>query len=180
MPIAVLGFLNIFSGLGPWLAANWKYVLVGLLAFGLIFITHEWQHTSQLLKTEKAAHAADIKAYKDASALAQQKVDAEKAELAKENQEAASAADKNYSALLVTYHANLLRYSASQGVRSGPSGGQPDSTPQSVDGPSKGPVVSSALVISADDANTCAINTARLQAAHDWALTLPGVTNASK
>lgn len=173
MPVALLGFLNIFSGLGPFLLANWKYVVVAVLALGLAFTTHEWQHTSQLLKTEKASHAADIAAVKKASSDAQAKIVAEKAAIVKQNTEKANEADAAYTTLLATYHAGLLRYEANPGVRGGPSGSQSTNSTQGSNGPGASPVVSSATItISTDDGNICAINTARLQTAHAWALNL--------
>lgn len=175
MPIALLGFLNMFSGLPAFLAANWKYVLVAVLALGLVFTTHEWQHTSALLKTEKAAHAADVLAVKTASTQAQAKIAAEKAAIVQQNTEKANEADAAYASLLATYHSNLLRSEAASGVRSGPSGGQSANSAQGPNGSGASPVlpsITSALTISADDANICAVNTARLQTAHDWAMQL--------
>ena len=169
--IALTGALSVFNSL----VTNWKLVLIGAVALGLTFTTFEWRHTATLLKTEKVAHATDIASYKAAQTEAEAKVTAEKTAIIQENTEKANEADANYASLLATYHANLMRGKANQGVRGGPSSGQPPYTSQGSNGP--GTSTDIPFTISTDDANICAINTARLQSAHDWALTLGDDTN---
>lgn len=172
--IALTGLMSIINSLAPFFATYWKYILAGCLALGLVFTTHEWQHTSGLLKTEKATYNTLVTNVTAASKLAQQKADAEKAQLQQQNVQKASDADANYTNLLTTYHALLLRNEATQGVRSGPSGGQSNSPAKGVDGSGQGPIIPpiTTFTMTDNDANICVENTARLQAAHTWALSL--------
>lgn len=157
----------------------WKIYLIAVLVGLQSFTFYEWQHTSADLKTEKASHIADVNSYKQAQADAQNKADATKKQLQKESQDKANAADSSYANLLATYHANLVRYKTLEGIRSGPSGGSASGSTQVPNGTSSNPQFPSTVTITADDAEICTENTARLSNAHDWALTLgkSNVTN---
>ena len=159
---------NVFLISWPYVLRYWKMILIAVLLAVNILSYNEWQHTADLLKTEKATHAADIKAYKDAQAQAEAKAAEIKKALLEESKAKADEADRNYTTLYSMYRTNLLRYQALAGTRSGPSGDSHSGTSEVLDGPG-----SSTLVpVTTEDLNICAINTARLQSAHEWALNL--------
>ena len=168
--------LGVFQTAGPYVLKYWKYILIALLVAANLFSYHEWQHTSASLKDEKAAHVADIKAVKKAQADAIAKAEAEKQTLIEESKVKADEADRSYSNLYTVYRTNLLRYQATQGGSSRPADSQRSPTPEGSNGPSPDTFVS----ISTDDANICAVNTARLQTAHDWAVNLQETINANE
>lgn len=152
---------------------HWKAVLVALAVLLQVYTVHGWSKEHEALKTEIAAHKADVQSYKDAQKAAEKLASDEKLKLQQENKVKADAADKNYSALYATYRANLLRFQAYQSVPRQPSVSQPNDSPQIAYGPSEGSEVPTGQVmISLEDADICAVNTARLQAARDWALSL--------
>lgn len=88
-----------------------------------------------------------------------------------ENARLATVADKTASDLSGRYDAVVMRlaraqYSARRANLSGNA-----NAAESSDGPGEGAIVPD-LTVSGDDALTCADNTARLQAVHDWAVAL--------
>lgn len=183
-PAMLVSFLPNLAGFVPAIFTSiqmyWKLYLVGLIVLLLTGSSFMWHRDADLLRTERTAHAADIKSYKTAQAEAEAKATQEKIKLAQQSKDNANAADKNYSTLLASYHANLLRYQAAKGIGSGPIGSQLASAPQGSDGPSTGAILSESIAISTDDANICSVNTARLQSAHDWALQLGKTPNDQK
>ncbi len=173
---------NVLQALWASVVKYWQYYLIGLLAAGNILSYHEWQTTKGQLALEKASHATDVATFKQAQADALARAEAQKKALIAVSEAKANAADQSYSALYAEYRANLLRYKADTGKGSGPVAGEHSDPAQSVDGPSSGtvvPPVSGTITITAEDANICAVNTARLQTAHDWALKLKDSINAS-
>lgn len=167
-----INFGAIFSGIGSFLAKYWKECLVALLVLANVFTYHEWQVTSAKLVQEKAAHSHDISDFKSAQQVANANAIAEQKALEKESKADAAQADANYTTLLAQYHANLLRFSAGQSGTQQTNNHQL-STTQGSNGPSPGTDLPFKITISGDDAQVCAINTARLQAVHDWAIALP-------
>jgi hypothetical protein len=167
----------IFNPIGSFIKKYWMFLLPVLLIGANCATLYEWHNTSGQLKTERAAHAADNATFKKTQAEANAKAEAERDRLNKESKASATKADANYSDLLVKYRANLVRYQANQN-----SGSQSYNyqlpTPTSTDGPSSSTDVFAgpSIRISIDDANVCAINTARLTAVHDWAIALPRET----
>lgn len=152
---------------------HWKTLAIAGLIGTNALTLHACDGVHKDFTKEKAAHAADIKSYKDAQAVAERRAAEIKSNLEKENKEKANAADANYSALLSKYRANLVRFQAAQSVPSRPSGGQQDGTTPSYNGPSySSNIPDGSITITNKDADICAVNTARLQAAHDWAETL--------
>ncbi|CAM6031248.1 unnamed protein product [Sphagnum compactum] len=153
--------------------AKKQYFLIGVLFLGLVFTYHEWEDTKASLKIEKASHAADIASYKKAQADANAEAVKEKQELLTQSKAEAHEADANYTTILNGYKSNLLRYKQqTSGSRTqSASTSQYSDTTQDSNGSSTSSVVPQ-ITITTDDANICAINTARLQAAHDWALQL--------
>ena len=159
----------------------WQYYLIATLGALLLLSYHQWQADASSLKIEKAAHVADITAFKTAQAQALVKAQAEKKALIIVSEAKANAADQNYTTLYSQYRVSLLRYKASGSTPSRPSSSEYGDTTQSSDGPSSSTVIpqpTEVMTISLDDANICAINTARLQTAHDWAIKLKETINA--
>jgi hypothetical protein len=170
----------VFQSSLPFFEKYWKQCLVGLLVSTLTLTSYEWRHTSDKLNIERAAHAADIKAYKAAQDAANKQAKDLKADLLNKAKDEAIKADKNYSNLLATYRANLLRLQTTQGNIRAASGSGSSNTTQIADGSSTNTEVSSTITITMDDAQICAINTARLQAAHNWAVEIGKTNDQSK
>ena len=173
-----INFGAIFSGISKFFAAliqniqhYWFLWLIGTLLVTNGFTAWEWRSTDANLVRERAAHAADIASFKNAQAIASAKADAERAAIQKESKANADQADANYSGLLAQYHASLLRY-AQANSGAGQPGNHQLPAPKGTDGPSTGTQLPATITISGYDAEICAENTARLEAAHDWAMTL--------
>ena len=131
------------------------------------------RNTQGRLAKEQASHAQTIENFKTAQREADIRAQAIRETLLKEAEADAKQADANYSALLSKYNASLLRYKANQSAAVRPDSSQYPAT-QSGDGPSASPEVPPAgVVISMSDAQICAVNTARLQAVREWAISLP-------
>jgi hypothetical protein len=164
-----------FGGLWSNIKKYWREWLIGLFVFTQLGTAFGWYHEHGLLAREKASHVKDINDFKTAQVLATAQANAEKSVLQKESKANADQADAKYTGLLAQYRANLLRYSASQSGTSTTHYSQLPTT-QSGNGPSTGTDVStstSTIQITIDDAQICAVNTARLQAVHDWAINPP-------
>jgi hypothetical protein len=174
-----LPFGSIFSGIGSFLKAlianiihYWYVWLIVILLSSNGFTYWRWQVNHTQLIKEVAAFNAQAASFKAAQAAATSQANAERALLQKESKADADQADANYATLLSQYNANLLRYRAGQsGTQQ--SGNNQLPAPQGSDGPSTGPQLPTEITISGSDAEICAFNTARLQAVHDWAVTLP-------
>lgn len=138
-----------------------------------------WQDARTDLKAEKDAHAATIQEFKTKQEVANAVAETTKRLLIEGSKADAKQADANYASLLSKYNASLLRYQASQSGASRPDNYQLPAT-QGGDGPGTSTELPSTLtpmspeiIISLVDAKICAVNTARLQAVHDWAVNLP-------
>lgn len=163
---------NVMKSIGASIVKYWQYWLIGLLFAANAFTGYELKHTRDNLKTEVAAHVKDITDFKNAQADADTKAVAIKAALTKESKADADQADANYTILLSKYRSSLLRFAPNQsGSRS--TGNSQLSTAQGGDGPGAGADLPKSLTISGDDAEICAVNTARLVVVHDWAIKLP-------
>jgi hypothetical protein len=167
------GVGTFFTGLIKNIETYWYFWLIAVLVAGNLFTGWGWQHTKGQLIQEKAAHAADIASYKKAQADANAKAQQERAILQKESKADADQADANYSGLLARYRASLMRYSQTSASAAGKPGDNQLSTTQGGDGPGSSSQLPTTLTISGADADICAVNTARLEAVHDWAITLP-------
>lgn len=161
--------------IGANIIKYWQYWLIAVLLVFNALTGYELNHTRNSLKTEVAAHARDITDFKNAQAEADKQAAAVKAALTKESKADADKADASYSILLARYRGSLLRFSSGQGG-SGSSSDSQFPTTQGGDGPSSGAQLPKSITISGDDAGICAVNTARLQAVHDWATSLPKET----
>jgi len=142
--------------------SNWYVSLI--LGAVVLFMAHGWDKDHKTLIKERTAHTQEINNFKVAQDLANQKAEATRVSLQKEAVKNAQAASQRYDDLYDVYHANLLRYQASQSGGKQSGGGKLPAT-QSADGSGKG----SQLSISLADAEICAVNTARLQSSHQWA-----------
>lgn len=177
---AGLNITDILKGVGKFFAvvfhnieAHWRIYLPILLACLWLGSSYGWYHDHDLLLRERAAHKLDVDNFKKAQAAADAKAQAIKHSLQQEATSNANAADARYGELLAQYRANLVRFKADQSRTEQPGDSQL-SPAQSSDGPSPSPVVpSDSISISLGDAQICAVNTARLQAVHDWALNPP-------
>lgn len=143
---------------------------VNLVALSLVLIFGlGWCNSTSKLQTEKASHIQDIQTFKNAQKLADDNANKIRKDLEQKAKDESEKADKSYSGLLSQYHTSLLRYKANQSGSVRP-GDSKLSTTESFDRPGESPDFS--IKISVDDANVCAENTARLQLAHDWAVSL--------
>lgn len=155
------------------LKIKWYYYVIGLLAASTLLANTLWQHTSKELKQERTVHAQDISNFKTTQALANSLAEAQRTQLLQESKANAAKADASYSTLLTQYHASLVRYSLNHGSTSQAVDHQLPAT-QGSNGPSESPDISTDEInITHDDAEICAVNTARLVAVHDWAVSLP-------
>lgn len=150
----------------------WYIAVIAVLIASNAFVSFEWKQTQASLVHEKAAHAQDVLDFKSAQTFANNQAEATRLSLKKESEADAAKADASYHDLLAKYNASLLRYSASR------SGGQEASNhqlpaPSGSNGPSTGAQLPAEITITGPDAEICAVNTARLQAVHDWAVSLP-------
>lgn len=166
------GVGNFFKALFANIKAHWAIWLVGVLIAFNFFSVWEWRSTDTKLVRERAAHAADVNAFKQAQREADTKAQMVRAVLLKESKANAAQADANYTTLASQYHASLLRFGAHQG-HSGQSNHNQLSTPEGGNGPSSSTDLPPTITITGSDAEICAINTARLVAVHDWAVSLP-------
>lgn len=154
----------------------WRFYLPAFLAVLQLVTAYGWHHDYVALKAEKISHQADIQSYKAAQKKADADARAQEQEIITESKVKANAADKNYSGLLTKYNASLLRYKAAQGRSKSTDQYQGDNQEGSTAQISDGPGASTYVSITMNDAQICANNTARLMAAHDWAIHL-GDTN---
>jgi hypothetical protein len=170
-----------FSAVGVFFALLWKNIVTYWRFWvpAILIITNVgfglgWSHEHELLVKEQLAHKTDIQNFKTEQAVATAKAVAEKSVLQKESKANADQADANYTNLYSQYRSVLLRYQANQSGAGSTDNHQLPSA-QSGNGPGTSSEVSPAgtITITMDDANVCAINTARLQAVHDWAINPP-------
>lgn len=158
--------------LAIFLKIKWYYYVIGLLAASTLLANTLWQHTIKALKQERAVHAQDISNFKTTQTLANSLAEAQRTQLLQESKANAAKADASYTTLLTQYHASLVRYSANHGSTSQAADHQLPAT-QGSNGPSTSPDISDSIIITNSDGEICAVNTARLQAVHDWAVSLP-------
>jgi len=165
-------------GSATWLLAH-PMTAVALLAavFGAVE-HHEAARWAGLARQRASA----IAAIQSANASAIQQATAAKEVKDAHNAKIAVAADRAAADLRDRYHAAVLQLASAQGrSRQSHLPGHAD-TAASGDRPGEGAgipagadfaeVAREPLAVSRDDALTCADNTARLQAVHDWAITL--------
>lgn len=161
-----------WNAIGQSFVKFWYLWVIALLISGNGFTGWRLYHTQLDLQQEKAAHTKDINDFKNAQELANAKAEMKRAEIIRESEADAAKADANYLNLLAKYHASLVRYKASQSGSGRPNSDQYPTT-QGGDGPSTSTELPDQINITVEDAQICAVNTARLQAVHDWAVNLP-------
>ena len=171
-----LRLLSAARGAATWLLAHpMTGVAVLAMAFGAVE-HHEADKWAALARQRAVAiaaiHSANARAIAQATAAKEAK-DAQNAKLAVHSDEAA--AD-----LRGRYHAVVVQLAAAQSLDRSPDLPRDAETAARGDGPGESAGVSAGaepaadytLTISRDDALSCADNTARLQAVHDWAVAL--------
>ena len=158
---------------GTWLLAHPMTVLAALAA---VFGAVEYHEASKWAVLARQ-RAATITTIQQANARAIQQATAAKETKDAENAELAANSDRTAADLRDRYHSAVLQLAASQDRGRStdlPSGAE---APARSDRSSEGALVPARsgntelalpLAISRDDALTCADNTARLQAVHDW------------
>ncbi len=158
-----------------WLKNIPLYIwIIGLLVCSNLFTYTGWHLADSALKHERSVHMQDNLAFESGQMAADIRAQAIKDQLIKEAKANATQADANYANLLAQYHASLLRYQAHQGATK-PADNHRLPTPQGGDRPGESTQLPETvnITITNEDAEVCAVNTARLQAVHDWAVTLP-------
>lgn len=163
---------NVMKSIGASIVKYWQYWLIALLFAANLFTGYELKHTRDKLTAEVSAHVKDITDFKNAQAEADKQAAATKAALTKESKANADQADSNYDTLLAKYRSSLLRFSSGQGG-TGAGGNSQLPASQGGNGPGTGTELPKSLTITGEDAGICAVNTARLVAVHDWAVSLP-------
>lgn len=120
----------------------------------------------QALATERALHAADVSAFRDAQVRAAADWRAEVAGIQRTNRRLNDAADRKADITRAAYAARVLRLPPAP-ADSGSSGG--GSLPIAELSARTDRSGGAAILLDRTDALICATNTARLEAAHDWA-----------
>lgn len=148
----------------------WREAISGALLLVLV-VTALLLHTARSERDAAiAGRKADRAAYVAAQETARSNALAAAAKKDAENVRKANAADARYADLIAQYRANSLHYSAAQsatGHANLPATGQ---TAESANGPGGLAIVPQGnVLIPQADVLICADNTARLQAAHEWA-----------
>ena len=147
------------------------WVVSALMAVGLVLMAFGWNGTHNTLVKERAQHELVVQQFKDVQTAANLKAEAKRKELEKKAIEDAQEADKRYSNLLAEYRSNLLRFKANQSGGTRPDSHYDEATPSSPGPGQSTKLPPGELIISMKDAEICAINTARLQAVREWAIT---------
>lgn len=155
------------------LRRHWKLIGLALLLAAIGVQQLRVVGLKSSISAEKAGRALDRSNYEKAQAQAA--VDAYAAKIKKEAEDAkkAEAADARYADLSGQYRAAVLRYQAAQraaGKADLPKSSQASSGPNS---PGGAPIIPlGSILIPEADALICATNQGRLEAAHEWALSL--------
>lgn len=151
----------------------WREAIGGLLLAALA-VTGLLLHVARAERDAAiAGRKADRASYVAAQEAARSFALADAAKKDAENVRKADAADARYADLSAQYRAISLRYSAAQSAAGHANMPAASQAAESADR-SSGPTVlpSGSILIPQTDALICADNTARLQAAHEWALSL--------
>ena len=157
----------------PLLRRFWPYALAMALALGL------W-HYHGAYKAQVALRAADKASYVAAQEIARQKAEQARAATEASYKALADQKDKKYATEIADARDASERYIASHRVRAETAQGGAGSAaaasqgsgPASPDRSSEAPFLVS---VTPDDIRICTENTARLEKAREWALTLDGV-----
>lgn len=143
----------------------WPYLTGILVAIAIVWTAYDKGYDQAEIKAK-----AEISQIKEASAESEALAWRQKNDLEAQYRQKATKADNDYTALNGKYQSSLLRYAGAHSARTASSSSyavptvKPDGTSPDTD--------ISKIVISLEDAQICAVNTARLQTAHDWALSI--------
>jgi hypothetical protein len=163
--------------LAAFLRRYWPQALAAL-AIALLGIfatvqTFRLQSTAEKLEAERLGRASDRKEYQRAQAEATANALSEKMKKEAEYAAKADESDARYADLSGQYRAAVLRYQAAQRASRGTDLPRATDATQGFDSPGGGAVIPAGdILIPQADALICAENTARLQSARDWALSL--------
>ena len=170
------------SGLGIW--ARIKDYVFMATAVALIGMTVNWYITDNKLdnvrlelRAEEAGRLADREGYRRAQAEYEAEQLAEKARIERENNERMRKADEAYNSLVAEYRANLVRWQRDRAPRGTNSGSNLPAAPNPSESSNRSSErtgvptkYSEYVAISPEDADVCAVNTARLKTVREWAL----------
>lgn len=146
---------------------------VALLVIFATVQTFRLQSTAEKLETERLGRASDRKDYQRAQAEATANALSDKMKKEAEYAAKADEADAHYADLFGQYRAAILRYQAAQRAADTADLSSASQAAQGVDGSGGGAVIPVGdILIPQSDALICAENTARLEAARHWALSL--------
>ena len=163
-------------GLLPILA-RWRIglgIAGALAAFGLIAASWHYRHAYHAEQTLRTADkAAYVAAQAQATSIAQRALEAKETEYRSK----ANAADQAFQSKLADARSAADRYVLSHRVRweapsrdaSGTPSGSQGGAAQGTDGPGTAPFM---VAVSEGDIQVCTVNTERLEAAREWALSL--------
>lgn len=160
--------------------------VTGGLAVALLAASVGLYITNLKLDAERTGRMADKNAYVSMQATYTANALAEKQEVERKYREEAKQADDNYNALLGRYRASLLRYRAAQREGGETSASAGSGGTEGGDGSRFSPELPApryaldtvifppkdSIIIPMEDAEICAINTARLKVVRDWAIKL--------
>jgi hypothetical protein len=163
-------------------AATWLFAhpMTGVALLAAVFGAVE-HHEADKWAALARQRSATIAAIQSANAAATQQATAAKEAKDAYNAKLAAQSDQTAADLRGGYHAAVLQLAAAQDNARGTDLPGHADAPESSDGPGERAGVSVGIdsgepvdpvAISRDDALTCADNTARLQAVHDWAVAL--------
>ena len=153
--------------------AHWKLIALALLLAVIGIQQLRVTGLKSSLRVEKAAHATTIANYRQAQADATAKALAAKIETEKRHEAEREKADARAADLGQQYRAAVLRLQAAQRAASGTNLSKPAETAGSPDSAGGAPVIPlGSIMITEADALICATNQGRLEAAHDWALSI--------
>lgn len=154
----------------------WRFWVPAVLVATNLFTVSALLETKEDLNQEKKDRATEVQRFRDAQDTANNLAKQAKRRIEEENKRNAEQATQRYDDLLDKYRANLVRYKTDQSVAPGalhyqyPTPGVPSVGAGSTSVPSG--TSPDSITISLRDADICAVNTARLQAAHEWAKSL--------
>lgn len=154
------------------LRQHWRWFVLAALLAAVAAQTLRLGAAQSARDAAIAGRAVDRAAYAHAQETARTNALAAAAKKDAENEKKADDADTRYADLSARYRAASLRYAAAQSPAGRADLSETPKIAESVDGPREPAVIPAGnIIIPQEDALICADNTARLQAAHEWALT---------
>lgn len=139
------------------------------LGIGLVVTSLGWYVTDLKLDSEIEGRANDKLRYENAQKEYETRALNEKIRIENENRDRAKEADKRYSDLLGQYNSRLVRFRSAQSTNGGADLSRTPGTAESSDGPSPSTELPLTVIITYEDAEICAENTARIKAVQEWA-----------